>query len=338
MAPRAPRWILSAAAALGAVAATGTIGAQGPPATPQQQRPAFRAGVETVAIYATVLDEFGELVTDLTEDDFTVLDDGKPQALTLFQSTFQPITATLLVDTSASMTLSYERAVEAAEQFVIRLMPGDQARVGSFADKIRWATDLTADRDRLLHGLRENLDIGNPTRIWDSLDETRRELASLGGRRVVMLFTDGGDTASRQARERFLDELRSDEVMIYVVQFPMTRWPDLELALYQVVLHRSPASGERPARSPHEATRRATEALRSLAFQTGGGHVLLGPNDDVNATFAQVTNELHHQYVLAFTPQKLDGRTHTIELRARRGATVRARRSYLAPKAEGGRR
>lgn len=337
MTRRAPRWILTAATAMTAVAVTGTTGAQGlpatqePPAAQEQRRPQFRAGVETVAIYATVLDEFGELVTDLTENDFTVLDDGRPQTLTLFQSTFQPITATLLVDTSASMTLGYERAVEAAEQFIIRLMPGDQARIGSFADKIRWATDLTPDRDRLLRGLRENLDIGNPTRIWDSLDETRLELAPLGGRRVVMLFTDGTDTASRQARERFLDELRSDEVMIYVVQFPMARWPDPELALYQVVLHRSPASGERPARSPREATQRAIDGLRSIAFQTGGGHVLLNPNDDVNATFAQITNELHHQYVLAFTPQKRDGRVHAIELRTRRGATVRARRSYLAP-------
>ncbi len=331
MTPRAPRWILTAATALAAVAVTGTTGAQGPPAAPGQQRPQFRAGVETVAIFATVLDEFGELVTDLTEADFTVLDAGKPQTLTLFQSTFQPITATLLVDTSASMALSHERAVEAAEQFIIRLMPGDQARIGSFADKIRWATDLTPDRDRLLRGLRENLDIGNPTRIWDSLDETREELAAPGGRRVVMVFTDGSDTASDQAREHFVARLRSDEVMIYVVQFPMARWPDPELVLYQVVLHRSPASGERPARSPREATRRATEALRSIAFQTGGGHVLLDSNDDVNATFAQITNELHHQYVLAFTPQKRDGRVHTIELRTRRGATVRARRSYLAP-------
>jgi Ca-activated chloride channel family protein len=324
-----------AVALAGGLAASGVPHAQQPPPAGAQQRPVFRTGVENVAIYASVLDEFGELITDLTEDDFTVLDDGRPQRLTLFTSAFQPITAALLVDTSASMALSYEQAAAAAEQFVIRLMPGDQARAGSFADKIRWATEMTGDRDRLLRGLRENLDVGNPTTVWDSIDETRRELASLGGRRVLLLFTDGSDTASRIARESLLSELRSDEIMIYVVQFPMLRWPDPELALYQVVLGPGPSAGRRPPRSARHAAQLVTDGLQAIAVQTGGGHFHLRPFDDLNATFTQVTNELHHQYLLAFAPGRLDGRTHTLEVKTRRGATVRARRSYLAPKAEG---
>ena len=330
---RSPRWLVPAAAALVGLGATSAPVAQ----QPQPQRPVFRTGVESVAIYASVLDEFGELVTDLTRDDFEVLDDGREQELTLFVSAFQPITATLLIDTSASMTTSYDQAVAAAEQFIIRLMPGDQARVGSFADKVRWATAFTGDRDALLRGLRENLDVGNPTQLWDAIDQTRTELASAGGRRVLMLFTDGSDTASDIARDSLAGELRSDEVMIYVVQFPLHRWPDVEQALYQVALHRAPPARERPARSAREAVRRVTDGLRSIAFQTGGGHFLLGPMDDLNATFTQVTNELHHQYLLAFTPQRLDGRTHSLEVRVTRGATVRARRSYLAPRAGPGR-
>ena len=78
-----------------------------------------------------------------------------------------------------------------------------------------------------------------------------------------------------------------------------------------------------------------TEGLREIAFQTGGGHFHLERFDDLNATFTQVTYELHHQYLLAFTPQKRDGRVHSIELRTTRGATIRARRSYLAPPPEG---
>jgi len=327
---RQHRGVVAVAALAVGLAAVSLPAAQQPP-PPDQQRPTFRTGVETVAIYASVLDEFGELITDLTEKDFTVLDDGRPQTLTLFANTFQPITATLLVDTSASMTGSYEQAAAAAEQFVIRLLPGDQARVGSFSDKIRWATDMTGDRDRLLRGLRENLDVGNPTKAWDGIDETRQVLASEGGRRVLMLFTDGNDTASRMAREHLVDQLRSDEIMVYIVQFPMARWPDPELSLYQVALHRSPSAGVRPPRSAREASRRVTEALREIAFQTGGGHFELRAFDDLNATFTQVTYELHHQYQLAFTPQKRDGRVHSLELRTTRGATVRARRSYLAP-------
>jgi len=333
---RSARWgVTCAAAAVGLVVVSPA--AQQPP--PQdQQRPVFRTGVETVAIYASVLDEFGELVTDLTEKDFTVLDDGKPQELTIFANTFQPITATLLVDTSASMAQLYEQAAAAAEQFAIRLLPGDKARAGSFSDKVRWATDMTEDRDRLLRGLRENLDVGNPTKVWDAIDETRQSLASEGGRRVLLIFTDGADTASRISREHLVGALRSDEVMVYVVQFPMARWPDPELSLYQVALHQSPAAGTRPPRSGREASRRVTEALQEVAFQTGGGHFQLQRFDDLNATFTQVTYELHHQYLLGFTPQKRDGRVHSLELRTARGATIRARRSYLAPPPEGGAR
>ena len=93
-----------------------------------------------------------------------------------------------------------------------------------------------------------------------------------------------------------------------------------------------PASGERPARSAREALRRVTEGLQAVSFQTGGGHFHLRPFDDLNATFTQVITELHHQYLLAFTPERLDGRVHTLQVRTTRGATVRARRSYFAPR------
>ncbi|HUF46847.1 MAG TPA: VWA domain-containing protein [Vicinamibacterales bacterium] len=306
-----------------------------PPQAQQPQQPVFRTGVETVAIYASVLDRYGELVTNLTEDDFEVLDEGQRQTLTLFVNTYQPITATLLIDSSASMTLNLERATAAAEQFLIRLLPEDRARVGSFADKVRWATELTGDRDELLRGLRENLDVGNPTQLWDAIDETRRALASTGGRRVLLLFTDGNDTASRMPRANLFEELRADEVMVYVVQFPQVRWPDIERSLYQVALsHRGPAS-ERPARTAREAARRVTDHLFTLSSQTGGGHIVLTRLDDLNATFTQVIHELHHQYLMAFTPQRRDGRIHNLEVRARSGTTVRARRSYLAPRATG---
>ena len=71
--------------------------------------------------------------------------------------------------------------------------------------------------------------------------------------------------------------------------------------------------------------------IRRLAGQTGGGHFILGRNDDVNATFTAVMQELHYQYTLGFTPERADGRVHEIVVRALRpGLTVRARRTYLA--------
>jgi Ca-activated chloride channel family protein len=76
--------------------------------------------------------------------------------------------------------------------------------------------------------------------------------------------------------------------------------------------------------------------MRRLASQTGGGHFVLGQFDDVNATFTNVMQELHYQYVLGFAPQRFDGRVHELEVRVKRpGYTVRARQSYLAPRGEG---
>lgn len=72
--------------------------------------------------------------------------------------------------------------------------------------------------------------------------------------------------------------------------------------------------------------------LQRLTSQTGGGHFTLGRFDDVNATFTQVMQELHYQYVLGFAPERADGKLHRIEVRSTRpGITIRARRSYTAP-------
>jgi VWFA-related protein len=163
----------------------------------QRQEPVFRSGVRTVAIYATVLDEYGDLVRHLSADDFDVRDDGRRQDLTVFAEGFQPITAVVLVDTSQSMTPSLELAQSAAEQFVVRLMPGDTARVGNFSDRIVTSEPFTGDRDVLLRVVRGDLHIGKPTRLWEAIDQAIGALAPLGGRRVIFVATDGADTYSR---------------------------------------------------------------------------------------------------------------------------------------------
>ena len=87
-------------------------------------------------IYATVTDSSGRLVPDLEQKHFEVFDDGKPQEITLFKSDVQPITVVVMLDTSGSMTANLELLKQSAEQFVIRLLPEDKARIGSFSDKI----------------------------------------------------------------------------------------------------------------------------------------------------------------------------------------------------------
>ena len=72
------------------------------------------------------------------------------------------------------------------------------------------------------------------------------------------------------------------------------------------------------------------EGLPKIAAETGGGYFELTSADDLSATFARVAEELHHQYVLGFTPIVLDGKTHKLEVRVKGGNIARARKSYLA--------
>ena len=115
--------------------------------------------------------------------------------------------------------------------------------------------------------------------------------------------------------EEILARARTDELMIYAVQFRSTA----RGRLAEVPLSPRPGqvlSDDRFRNPP------ATEMLRRIAHQTGGGHFLLGEFDDINATFTRVMQELHYQYVLGFTPQRADGKLHALEVRVRRPGSV----------------
>ena len=86
------------------------------------QQPTFRSGSRTVAVYVTVTDPQGRLVTNLTKDDFDIYDNGKKQTITLFESGVQPITLVMMLDRSGSMAGNFRLVRSAAEQFVALLV------------------------------------------------------------------------------------------------------------------------------------------------------------------------------------------------------------------------
>jgi VWFA-related protein len=276
-------------------------------ALPAQQAPTFRSTSQVVAIYATVTDRDGRLVPDLAQEHFEVLDNGKPVPLSLFQSDVQPITVVAMLDSSGSMTMNLELLKDAAEQFILRLLPEDRARVGTFSDKIIISPRgrFSSNRDELVRLLREDFQFGNPTFLWDAIDDSMTALAGESGRRVVLVFTDGEDDRSRRnGFDEVLTRALNEEFMIYAI------------GLHGQVLNRT----TRPDRN-----------LRRLAEQTGGGFFELRRTADLNATFTRVADELHRQYVIGFTPAVLDGLVHKLDVRVKvPGMTVRARKSYLA--------
>ena len=114
------------------------------------QQPRFRAGTNTVSVFATVQDETGRLVPDLTRDDFEVLDNGKPQPLTVFANDVQPITIVIMLDRSGSMMWNFGLVRDAAEQFVGDLLPDDRARIGNFSNRVQIDPEtFTSDRKEL---------------------------------------------------------------------------------------------------------------------------------------------------------------------------------------------
>ena len=126
--PQHPRFLL-AASVLAALTVTALV-----PIRAQQQ---FRSGAQLVRVYATVRDKSGAFALDLEKKDFEVRDNGKVQDITLFTHEAQPIAAIVLIDGSSSMMTVFNSVLDGVSQFIIRLMPGDQARVASFADQLR---------------------------------------------------------------------------------------------------------------------------------------------------------------------------------------------------------
>ena len=116
----------------------------------QVQQPTFKSGTEVVSLFVTVADASGRLVPDLTMEDFEIFDNGKPQPIVYFENVVQPITAVVMLDTSGSMTASISLMKDAAEQFFLRLLPADRARVGAFNDKIEISAHFTNNRDALI--------------------------------------------------------------------------------------------------------------------------------------------------------------------------------------------
>jgi Ca-activated chloride channel family protein len=271
------------------------------------QAPTFKSSTRTGPLYTTVTDGQGRLVPDLLREDFDILDDNKPQEIDVFINEVQPITVVVMLDTSASMTGNLKLLTQAAEAFLMRLLPEDKGRVGAFNDKIQFASEFTSDRDSLIGALKD-LDFGNPTRLYDAIDASIIELKEFDGRRVVLVFTDGDDTGSRTGSGDVLDRARQDEVMIYAIGLQTDYFNGVQRVR------------TKPDRS-----------LRRLAEETGGGYFELEKTTELSPTFTRVAQELHSQYVLGFTPKSLDGKVHRLVVRVKRqGLTARARKSYLA--------
>ncbi len=272
----------------------------------------IKVTTESVPVYVTVTDAEKRLVPDLVLADFEILDNGKPQTINVFENKPTPITVTVMIDTSGSMTTALDFVKDGAEQFLLRLMPGDKAQVGEFNDKIRFHPgSFIEDRDRLVYLVKNELDFGYPTRLWDAVDESIARLEPMDERKVVLVFTDGDDTASKLGVGKVMDRARAKDVMVYAIGLVNEYF-----------------NGQQKVRSQPD------RGLKKLAEDTGGGFFLLKRTSDLGETFTRVAQELHSQYVLGFSPESLDGKIHKLDVRVKKaGMNAQARKTYVATSA-----
>ena len=228
-----------------------------------QQQPTFRSGTQIVlAVRRRSPTRSSGSCPTSTQDDFEVFDNDKPQPLVFFENETQPITVVVMLDTSGSMTGNDLRCCEqAAEQFLIRLLPDDKAKVGAFNDKIEISARFTNNRDEL-----DRRRQGPRLRQRHAAlgrDRRRASTSSKGidGRRVILVFTDGDDTASRvglRHGDRSRARGRSDGLR--------------DRARERILQRRARWSAAKP-----------DGGLRKLADETGGGYFELKKTADLGA-------------------------------------------------------
>jgi Ca-activated chloride channel family protein len=301
------------------------------------QEPTYRAGNRTVAVYATVTGPDGRLVPNLTKDAFAIDDNGKPQEITLFANTIQPITAVVLLDRSGSMRSNFRLVELAAERFVGALGPGDKARIGSFSNRIQLdPRDFTTDHGELLTILKSELQPEGPTPLWNAIYVGITALLHQQGRRVVLVFTDGMDSpqgAASNSLKTVMKYAEEEDVMVYAIGLAPAGFGGGGSGRGGQGFPGRRRGGFGQSGLPGGFARvdRPDEGLAKIAAATGGGYFELRSANDLAVTFAKVADELHHQYALGFTPTALDGKVHSLELHVKgEGMTARARKTYLA--------
>lgn len=273
-----------------------------------QQQPVFRANTRVVPIYATVAGADGRLLPGLTQDDFTVLDDGRPRPITVFSDQPAAITGLAMWDVSPAMKQNQARSRAAARALIEALWPDDRIRFGTFSgQEFAVSPLLTGDKTTLRRIVDEELwfsTTGIP--LWNALKRSLVVLSrDAAGRRVLVVLSAGKSNLDPDSKKDTVGEMHRSDCMVYTIGL----------------------EGSSLSRD-----------IRDVAEESGGGYVELSRSADLNIEFTAIVEELHHQYLIGFVSDAADGLRHTLTVRTRiAGAKVRARQAYVADKGGAGR-
>ncbi len=293
-------------AALVAAAHALPAGAQTPAPPPL----VIESEVDLVSITAVVHDKAGRFVSGLGVKDVTVLEEGVPQDVTIFRETQGgeekiPLSVVLVLDASGSMRESMGFLTEAASSFVGKLEAVDEALIVQFNESVKGSAEFTGDSDRLDQFVAGLQAWGN-TALFDAIKYSLERVKDRPGRKALVVFSDGEDTASSIGQDEVVNYARAVEATIYSVGI------------------RGGRSGGMPPKG----------FLRKIAEETGGDYFFPDRVGELIRVFAAISAELHRHYLLAYAPKlPPDGLFRKIEVRvARKDAEVRVRKGYFAVK------
>jgi VWFA-related protein len=280
-----------------------------------QQVPVFRAGIDVVNLGVTVTDKKGNLVTDLTAEDFQIIEDGRPQTIGYFSSGLPTqggpeMHLGLMLDVSESMGEDIRFTRTAAIKFLNTLTTAVDVTVVDFDTEVRLARYSQDEFARLIERIRQQKTQGN-TALYDAIGLYLDEAASQNGRKILLLYTDGGDTTSSLRFSQLLDLLKATDATIYVV-------------------------GELEHQSSSARTLQRT-TLQQIADSTGGQAFFPNSVKELDAVYDRVLAEIRAQYTIGYqsTNTATDGAWRKVDVRIvrkdGRDLRIRSRKGYFGP-------
>ncbi|MEK6409259.1 MAG: VWA domain-containing protein [Acidobacteriota bacterium] len=292
-----------------------------------------------VQVPVVVSEHGGRYVSDLTRDDFSVFEDGVKQNLELFGSVEEPFSVALLLDSSGSTEGALEQIKSAAMAFLGSLRPHDRVMVASFNDSVEVLCELTNDATRLAAAVR-SIKSGEYTQVYEAVYTAVWErLHDVPGRKAVIVFSDGLDTASSEiSEEDTLDAvIESEDIIVYPIRYATREDVERKMdARVRASLNSKGTSAvdsklEQSRRELDRAYRSADEYLQRLADMSGGIVERADRLGDLKSALGRIAEELRHQYLLGYYPtnKQKDDRARKITVRVSRpSVTVRARPAY----------
>ncbi|HMG33853.1 MAG TPA: VWA domain-containing protein [Blastocatellia bacterium] len=304
---------------------------------PLREEEPIRLGTTLVQVPVIVSEPGGRYITDMRAEDFALYEDGVKQKIAVFGAVEEPFNVALLLDSSGSTAAQLSRIKAAALAFIDNLRPQDRVMIASFNDSVQFLCDLTGDRSVLTRAV-DSIQSGEFTQVYEAVYTAVWErLHDLKGRKAVIVFTDGIDTASSEiSEEDTLDAIiESEDIIVYPIRYA-TR-PDVERKIEVRVRSTVKANTDienelvRQDHALDRTYREADEYLQELADMSGGIVERADQLGDLQSALGRIARELRQQYLLGYYPtnRTQDGKSRKIRVETiRRGARVRSRPEY----------